>query len=712
MKKMKANYESLPRGGFLIDTKVGYVQFGTPPETIKDTMKYPKGVPQIFVLMDKMFDWKRGISLAEIEFPIYFNFFIKKRKTLIVCSEEQLEKIKKVLQESLFGPAALDISVDYDLMNDDETYPNLKSELDYFRNDLKLSDLVNIGVFQNNKFEFNDIVIEKDKDSNFSVYDNTILLSNIPGIFSYTPKYQIGKRLPEPYSPPLFSITCLGPSHGFDPDQNTSGYIIWLNHHGIMIDPPVNSTEWLESSNVNPKLIDSIILTHCHADHDAGTFQKILEEGKITIYSTETVIMSFLRKYSALSGEPVEFLMKLFKFHPIKINKPLYIHGAKFNTFYTLHSIPTFGFKMSFQDQTFVYSSDHNNDPSIHQKLLDTKVISQERFDELKNFPWDSRVIYHEAGVPPLHTPIAYLNSLDEEIKKKTVVYHIAKKDVPEDTSLTLATFGMENTLTFPTETPYYDNTYLILNILKHLDFFNDLTIEKIQEFITIVKKVTFKKGDHIIEKGTYGDKFYIIYLGNVSVSHEGLEHKKIYSSYEYFGESALLFNKKRMADIHAETDVIAYSISRDEFLYFISGTEFEKTLIRLSKTRNSDTWNLLSSSKFFKYCSSYQKTWLESIFIPLSIEKNTYIISEGDLIENIYIINEGTVIVSQNSADIATLTRGDFIGTLYDVYKNKPLEYSFRNEGSIQLYKMSRKEISQFINSNPGLIMKFTYDF
>ncbi|OHD81665.1 MAG: hypothetical protein A2355_03795 [Spirochaetes bacterium RIFOXYB1_FULL_32_8] len=95
-----------------------------------------------------------------------------------------------------------------------------------------------------------------------------------------------------------------------------------------------------------------------------------------------------------------------------------------------------------------------------------------------------------------------------------------------------------------------------------------------------------------------------------------------------------------------------------------------------------------------------------------MSIEKNTYIISEGDLIENIYIINEGTVIVSQNSADIATLTRGDFIGTLYDVYKNKPLEYSFRNEGSIQLYKMSRKEISQFINSNPGLIMKFTYDF
>jgi len=38
-----------------------------------------------------------------------------------------------------------------------------------------------------------------------------------------------------------------------------------------------------------------ILVTHCHADHDAGTFQKILEEGKVTIYATETVMMSFLR---------------------------------------------------------------------------------------------------------------------------------------------------------------------------------------------------------------------------------------------------------------------------------------------------------------------------------------------------------------------------------------------------------------------------------
>jgi metal-dependent hydrolase (beta-lactamase superfamily II) len=79
-----------------------------------------------------------------------------------------------------------------------------------------------------------------------------------------------------------------------------------------MVDPPVNSTEWLEDSNVNPKLIDSIILTHCHADHDAGTFQKILEEGKITVYSTENGDDELPQEIFSASDMPVDYLMKLF----------------------------------------------------------------------------------------------------------------------------------------------------------------------------------------------------------------------------------------------------------------------------------------------------------------------------------------------------------------------------------------------------------------
>ncbi len=707
----KTGVIDLPRGGYLVDTPSGYVQFGIPPETIKDTMATEKGVPWIFVVMDKMFDWVKGISFAEIEFPIYFNFFIKKRKTLVICSEEQGGRIRNVLQESVFGPKKLDITVDVDPVSTAATVPDLRSEMNYFRNNLKLSDLVSIRYFKNGSVTIKDLEIRKERDGSFSVDHAGVRIARVPCDFTYKATYQIGKRLAEPYRPPLFSITCLGPSHGFDPKENTSGYIIWLNHHGIMVDPPVNSTEWLKDSNVNPKLIDGIILTHCHADHDAGTFQKILEERKITVYSTRTVMAGFLRKYGALSGVPDAHLLRLFEFHPVKIGKPVFIHGGKFEMFYTLHSIPTIGFKMEFQDQTFVYSSDHNNDPSLHKKLLDTGVITKARYDELRAFPWDSKVIYHESGVPPLHTPIAYLDSLPEEIKKRMVVYHIAAKDFPRETLLTKATFGIENTLVFKTSTPFYEKTYQILGVLNNLDFFDDLPLKKAQEFITIVEEERFRKGETIIRKGTRGDKFYIIYSGNVSVAGTDLELKKLYGTYEYFGEVAIVTGRTRTADVIAETDVIAYTISRDRFLNFIADTDFEKTLIRLARIRNSETWNLLSSGDFFRHLSSYQKTWLESILNPVSLEGRGTILAEGKPIQRVSILQSGTVKVMKGKKVEKVLKRGDFIGSIEGMQRNERSRFSYVDEGKTTLYAMEKEDLMRFIGKNPGILMRLAVD-
>ena len=108
-------------------------------------------------------------------------------------------------------------------------------------------------------------------------------------------------------------------------------------------------------------------------------------------------------------------MRRLFDFKPVKVGQPFFIHGGRFDIFYTLHSIPAIGFNLKFQDQSFVYSSDHNNDPEIHEKLKQMEIISESRYNALRNFPWHSNVIYHESGIAPLHTPIKYLDSLPDE---------------------------------------------------------------------------------------------------------------------------------------------------------------------------------------------------------------------------------------------------------------------------------------------------------
>ena len=101
----------LPRGGVSIETQaVGHVQFGIPPETIKDSMKLGIAVPSVYIVpVDRFcreFGPALGVNLAEFEFPAYFNFFVqRKRCTLIVDSVDAERNIRRVFSETLLGPA-------------------------------------------------------------------------------------------------------------------------------------------------------------------------------------------------------------------------------------------------------------------------------------------------------------------------------------------------------------------------------------------------------------------------------------------------------------------------------------------------------------------------------------------------------------------------------------------------------------------------------
>ncbi len=698
LQSLKDVVTELPRGGWLVQTSSGYIQVGAPPETIKDTMLLPASVPQIFVLPVRLFNPEKGISLSELEFPIYYNYFLKQRRTTIVATDEQARRLVRVLQESVFGPEQMDLAAD---APDERTMlPDLRPEMEHYRS-FGFDDLFTIVTMKDNACRIGAVEIRQDENGRFTFTDNGRPLGEVPGFIEYTPRFDIGRRLKAPYRPPLFAVTCLGPSHGFDPEDNTSGFIIWLNHRGIMVDPPVNSTEWLRDSNVNPKLIDSVIVTHCHADHDAGTFQKLMEEGKVTIYTTRTVMESFLRKYSALADEPVDYLRRLFDFSPVAIGQPFFIHGAEFTAFYSLHSIPTIGFKLRF----------HQGDPRVHGDLFAKGVLAPERYAQLSSFPWESEVIYHEAGIPPLHTTIDYFASLPKAVQKRIHIYHIAKQAFPSGTRLNLCKFGMEHTVNLPVAAPPFEKTYEVLSLLRHLDFLHSFTLQKAQEFMAAIEEENFKKGRFIIRKGSRGEKFYIIYSGHVAVFLEGLEQKKIYGEFEYFGEVALITDQPTAADVVADTDVIVYSMTKDKFLNFIAGTEFEETLARLVKNRDRESWNILSGSRVFGRLTSYQKTWIESALTPVAFSGQGVLAEAGRPMERMYIIREGEITVSRNGRPLAVLGRGDFVGALDNLDREAGWPYRFSHKLDVSLFQLSREDVSAFARSNPGLIMKFTFD-
>eukprot|EP00980_Cylindrotheca_fusiformis_P029435 scaffold23476_cov125-Cylindrotheca_fusiformis.AAC.3 len=52
------------------------------------------------------------------------------------------------------------------------------------------------------------------------------------------------------FHPPSFGVTVLGNSHGFDKNGSTSGYVLWVNGRGIMVDPPPYSNATLEREGI------------------------------------------------------------------------------------------------------------------------------------------------------------------------------------------------------------------------------------------------------------------------------------------------------------------------------------------------------------------------------------------------------------------------------------------------------------------------------
>src|SRR5262245_34003872 len=104
----------LSRGGIIVETSAGLVQIGAPPETLKDSLAAGLDVPSTFVLPETWVNRRRGVTVAEVEFPVYYNYFVRGRRVTAVCDEHGRSRLRTILRESLFGPENLDPGVDYE----------------------------------------------------------------------------------------------------------------------------------------------------------------------------------------------------------------------------------------------------------------------------------------------------------------------------------------------------------------------------------------------------------------------------------------------------------------------------------------------------------------------------------------------------------------------------------------------------------------------
>jgi len=761
---------SLPRGAkYIKDTSVGPVQVGCPPETVKDTMDWskgfpPTGVPQVVVVRDSLFDLHNKCISEELEFLVYYNFFLHKRPLKIVCAPEQMERIKTILQTAIFGLrlSKSEFAKSYPENYPEHLIPDLAKEFAEFSGETKLEDMVEFYPFdsQSNSVEVDavheitkipgKIKIEKNGNNHFSIYDplkNQEFL-NIPAkpVVPYQP---LNGTIPDKYKNLRNKVTILSSTSGFNtvsskhnPDHEfgtTVSFIIWDDiGNATIVDPPPNTANWLRMNGIDPARISNVVLTHTHADHDAGTKEFILTH-HVNIYTTETIMKAFLQKTSAYTGLGPNQLMQHFDFYPIQMYSPTRIGGFTYNFSHSIHPNETISFVWEDREQNaYYYSSDILYDSTWLNKYVAKGVITEDRKNEIlkKEVLRRVKLIIQEQGIAPIHTPPEGIVELKSYTDAKTYIVHtdqLPKINGEVVAGVDLATPGMVIDLVTPAEMQDdISTTFNVLGQLNSIALFKNIrfSTEEIQEILSIFKERKIYAGQPIIKLGDDADKAFIIKKGTAQVllpeSKNGNGNSLAKPAPIYVGPGNLLGESiskpgaKRTATVIADSDMVVWEFDR----LGLKKLEDSKSIIgklirRMRKLREMGVDRALAEMPILKDLSpeAIQEFMRLLSEHKINKEEDRWLIKQGDKLDYLYILMEGKadVIIEEKDGKrkmakvIATAENGWF--GEYSILTNAQTSASVHLTSTLdqtKVFRVSKSAFKSFLRNNPDVRFRF----
>ena len=152
-----------------------------------------------------------------------------------------------------------------------------------------------------------------------------------------------------------------------------------------------------------------------------------------------------------------------------------------------------------------------------------------------------------------------------------------------------------------------------MIDLLKKIHLFENLTERELEKILTLCLKQTFAKGAVIFKDGEPGDRCYILLSGAVRISkfipNIGEEALAVLKPGDYFGEMALIDSSPRSANAIANDDTDVFAINQadlekllieDRELGYKLFWTFTKTLSKRLRETNEKLASFLAMSGGF----------------------------------------------------------------------------------------------------------------
>lgn len=542
------------------------VQVGSISQTTKNILREGIKGDYLFILPKNLFEGKT--NYADVEFMVYLNFFVRKgMRTRIAGTARQEEALERLLNLTIFGlfnphasePSFEELHEAYGIP-DEETFGFFRMAYEKYSIRrgfspqgpiLGMEDYMNFVVFDEEGPTVIPILEKQDGEKDV-LHRKVRVVAQPDGTFDVqitqpngkptektlvvTPPDKMLAPIPEELrrsiqfatDRPHFGVTPLGTSHGFDPAGDLTSLVVWCNGRGILVDPSPEALGYLDQIGVAQTDLPYVFLTHVHADHDGGVIEKLLSGGRTTVIASDVVFRSLVEKAKLVTGH--DFKKEGLVDHlPANPGVPSWIdvgeETTKLETRWNLHPIPTNGFNLTMGGKTFGYSGDTQYDPDLIRQLKSEEKLSQRQYDDLMYFFWDPDgkpkvdLLYHEAGIPPIHTEKEKLAVLPQGMKAKTSLVHIADRDVPQGFLPAKPPLFASQVLLPSTKR---SRTGILLQTLRLVSYLHDFPAKLLERLLSMARIRVLEAGQVVITKGPTkrGEKlnFYVVADGEVAI--------------------------------------------------------------------------------------------------------------------------------------------------------------------------------------------------
>ena len=484
---------------------------------------------------------------------------------------------------------------------------------------------------------------------------------------------------------PRFGVTPLGTSHGFDPAGDVTTFVVWVNGRGIVVDPSPEGLAYLRRMGVAEADLPFVFLTHVHADHDGGLIEQILTGGRTTLIASDVVFRSFVEKARLLTGHDVE-RDGLVSHVPANPGQPITIEvggeRAIIETRWNLHPIPTNGFRISVGGTVFGYAGDTQYQPALIQRLREAGSITAGQMDDLLHFFWtaDGRptvdLLYHEAGIPPIHTDRADLVRLPQEIRERTFLVHVADADVPPDSVLSKPALFDTHALLGPDEAVRRD---VLVGTMRLVSYLYDAPVTVIDKLLEHGVVREYEAGAVIVEKGPQTTdtplSFFVVIDGEIAVRDGRRLTTTLYKG-DTFGEWGISHQRGfRSADITAVGGAQCLEFGEDQYRWLVAQSPLVQerigTIRRLlpqlqtaqARARLSAERDAGARPSVIVGMNAGQLASFALFSTVKTFKDGQPIIVEGDEADGFYILLSGHLLVTAEGRVIGEVPEGEIFG-------------------------------------------------